>query len=83
MTYRNLTRVEATWGYWRELPDWERRTMTVCIAAICNSPADKIVACTDWLVSEPLGSAETMLKQRQLIPGWTCHAVHFPGEAPP
>jgi len=43
-------------GYWRDVPDWERRNMTVCIAAVGRekdyTPA--IVFCSDTRMSGPL-----------------------------
>jgi hypothetical protein len=45
--------------------------MTVCIAATCEMGVHgKIVLCTDWKLSEPLGSAEIKFKQRNLAPSW-------------
>jgi hypothetical protein len=42
---------------------WERHRMTVGIAAICRHAGNAaIVACTDWKVSNSLGSSETRYK---------------------
>jgi hypothetical protein len=42
---------------------WERHKMTVGIAAICRHASNAaIVACTDWKVSNSLGSSETRYK---------------------
>lgn len=48
--------------------------MTVCIAAVCDRYRDdrKIILCTDWQVSTPLGRADTKLKQRSLSTKWIC-----------
>jgi hypothetical protein len=47
--------------------------MTVCIAAICSDDGeDKIVSCTDLLVSAGVGSAETGQKDHYLAHGWSC-----------
>jgi 20S proteasome alpha/beta subunit len=48
--------------------------MTVCVAAGCLDTEKnyKIVMCTDWRVSSPLGGAETKLKLRALPKGWYC-----------
>jgi hypothetical protein len=53
-------------GFQREGPPWERREMTVCIAAICeeNTADPKIVLCTDRKISSALGSSEQTLKIR-------------------
>ena len=62
-------------GYWREVPNWEYRDMTVCIAAICDENTDdkKIVVCTDRKISSALGSSETILKSRALgFEDWRC-----------
>lgn len=60
-------------GYWRAVPNWERRDMTVCIAAACEGKdqgTKAIVLCSDWRISSALGSAETMLKIRGLAHNW-------------
>jgi hypothetical protein len=62
-------------GYRREVPDWERRDMTVCIAAVCDENTDdpKIVICTDGKAGGALGSAEMTLKIRTVGDrGWRC-----------
>jgi hypothetical protein len=61
-------------GYRREVPNWERRDMTVCIAAVCEENLDdpKIIVCTDRKVSGELGSAEIVLKQRTVTHRWSC-----------
>jgi hypothetical protein len=61
-------------GYRREVPDWERRDMTVCIAATCDGGIgeSKIVVCTDQKIGGALGSAETMLKARTICKNWWC-----------
>jgi hypothetical protein len=63
-------------GYRREVSPWERRDVTVCIAAACldkdqdkNEGTYRIVLCTDWRVSGVLGSADTKLKIRSLRKG--------------
>jgi len=56
-----------------EVPSWELRDMTVCIAAVCEENTDdrKIVLCTDRKISSALGSAETTLKSRSLgVESW-------------
>jgi len=59
-------------GYWRGVPEQpERREMTVCIAAACGDEGGQaIVLCTDWRISGALGSADTMLKIRQIGQNW-------------
>lgn len=60
-------------GYWREAPTRERRDVTVCIAAVCEMDKQpKLILCTDYLVSGPLGRAEIKLKQRTLGSSWYC-----------
>ena len=35
-------------GYRRQIPAWENRDMTVCIAAICEEDTEpKVILCTD------------------------------------
>lgn len=48
--------------------------MTLCIAAACCLGGDdpKIVVSSDWLASGPLGSTDTLLKQKWVGPGWLC-----------
>jgi hypothetical protein len=48
--------------------------VTICIAAPCQGDVDDhaIVACSDWLVSGQLGSAETMMKQKGLPHFFNC-----------
>jgi hypothetical protein len=58
----------------RGVPNWERRDVTVGIAAVCDQgTADpKIVLCTDTKVGDHLGSID-MLKTRPLNPAnWVC-----------
>jgi 20S proteasome alpha/beta subunit len=57
----------------RERDAWERRNMTVCIAAACQSEGKgRIILCTDWKISGALGSAETKLKMRNFGQMWLC-----------
>jgi len=60
-------------GLWREVPEWERHDMTVCIAAVCDDRTDtlpaKIVLCYDWKVSTAIGSAETKHKMKHIGKG--------------
>jgi hypothetical protein len=60
-------------GYWRAAPTWERRDVTVCIAAACDMAPDrerKIVLCFDWKVSTAIGSSETKYKMKHLGKDW-------------
>jgi 20S proteasome alpha/beta subunit len=69
-------RIMTPRGYWRDVPAWERRDMTICIAAGCVSEVGsreyQIVLCSDWQLSSVLGSSETGLKMRRLGKGWWC-----------
>ena len=46
--------------------------MTLGIAAFSDSEKDgqHIVACCDWRIETPIGSAETQLKFRHISAGW-------------
>jgi hypothetical protein len=44
----------------REVPKWERRDVTVCIAAVTAELDRKIILCTDEKASSALGSSETL-----------------------
>jgi hypothetical protein len=69
-----MTRVMTTRGLWRDVPKWERRDMTVCVAAACVEDRQhyRIVIGVDWLVSGALGSADKMIKIRDVGRGWSC-----------
>ena len=55
--------------------------MTICIAATCNLFDElKIVLCSDWQTSSPLGSADTVLKQHGLGNGWYCLTSGYSSE---
>jgi hypothetical protein len=64
--------------YWRDAPKWERKEMTVCIAAACmekdkdGTQRFRIVMCADWRVSSALGTSDTKLKLRTLAKGFSC-----------
>jgi hypothetical protein len=64
-------------GLWREVPEWERRDVTVCIAAGClervgDDEEPRIILCTDWRASSALGTAELKLKLRRMYKEWWC-----------
>ena len=67
-------RIMTPRGYWREVPAWERRRMTVCIAAVADdtTATPRLVLCSDWKVSGPLGSLEWKYKQEKLGTSWRC-----------
>ena len=63
----------------RQPRPWEKR-MTVCIAAICHDAGNtRIITCADWLVTSPLGGAETALKTYDLTGDWCCLAAGATG----
>jgi hypothetical protein len=66
-------------GYLREIPQWERKHVTICIAAACTHQNPKrpthIVTCTDWRVTNSLGTADTKVKQHYLREEWRCLAA--------
>jgi hypothetical protein len=66
------TRIMTPHGLWRDVPAWERRDVTVCIAAICQDDEgkDQIVLCTDRKISSALGSAETSRKDLLIAHRW-------------
>jgi hypothetical protein len=64
-------RIMTPRGYWRDVPEWERRDVTVCIAATCqDKEKNKIVLCTDTKLSSALGSAETGTKDLHIAHRW-------------
>lgn len=71
-------RIKTPRGYWRDVPAWERRDVTVCIAAVCEENTDdpKLIACADSKISTALGSSNTALKIRAMIGNggvqWRC-----------
>jgi hypothetical protein len=68
---------------WERIRSYAEREMTICIAAGCNGSREggtKIILCTDWRVSGPLGSAETAHKQPSLPKGWVCLTAGDPRE---
>ena len=78
-------RYGSEWEPWgkesRRLPWWEQK-VTVCIAGICSglgSP-NRIILCTDWKVSNELGSAETKYKTQYLRGGWAYLTAGYESE---
>jgi 20S proteasome alpha/beta subunit len=71
---RNRTFSHSSRGFWRDVPNWERGDVTVCIAAACaeNTNDPRVIAVTDKRVSSPLGSADTGLKMRIIARNWHC-----------
>jgi hypothetical protein len=71
------TMVPTVRGYWREIPAWERRDMTVCIAAICggSTQSTHLVLCADWRISSSLGSSDSRLKVRYVSGNWSVLAA--------
>jgi 20S proteasome alpha/beta subunit len=61
-------------GLWREVPALERRDMTVCIAAACDSltRSTKIVLCSDMKASSKLGDTDHNLKDQVIAARWRC-----------
>jgi hypothetical protein len=56
---------------WKGSSDWERRDMTVCIAATADySDQPKLIVCVDSLISSSLGAAQTGHKVTLLPRGW-------------
>lgn len=52
---------------------WESK-VTTCIAAVCNTiqKPPRIILCTDWQASGPIGISDTAYKQPALGKGWHC-----------
>lgn len=54
---------------------WECSKMTICIAVVCNAGKEggkKIILCTDWRQSSPIGMSDTIYKQPWLPKNWRC-----------